>query len=234
MKPLIPVVLALVLVGVAYAASAESGAEIYKTYCASCHMPDGKGIPGTFPALNNQEFLKSKDDNFIRNTISNGRPGTPMIAFGEANGGPLTDDQINDLVAFIRAWEVKEEKPAPEKEAPVEAAQMGEELYNAKCAACHGEGGKGTEVGPALLGNEFVMTSDEAAVKAVISEGRQDKGMPPWKGVLSEEQMDSLVTLLKGWKKEEIGVHLPQWDIGILVFTLLFVVMFMVYIYKRT
>ena len=233
MKTVIPAVLALVFVGVAYAASAESGAEIYNTYCAGCHMPDGKGIPGTFPALNSQEFLKSKDDDFIRNTITSGRPGTTMPAFGEANGGPLTDEQINDLVAFIRAWEVKEEQPAPE-EAPGEEVLMGEELYNARCAACHGEGGKGTAASPPLLGNEFVMTSDEAAVKAVISEGRQDKGMPPWKGVLTEEQMDSLVTLLKGWKKEEIGVHVPQWNIGMLVFGLLFLVMFMVYIYKRT
>ncbi len=238
MKALIPVVLAFALMGVVYAASAESGAELYKTYCSGCHMPDGKGVPGTFPALNNQDFLKSKDNAFIKNTITNGRPGTAMTAFGKANGGPLEESQIDDLVAYIRSWEVKEakeEKPAPEKkEAAGEALPMGEELYNAKCMACHGEGGKGTEAAPALLGNKFVAESDPAAVAKVISEGRADKGMPPWKGVLTDEQINSLVTLMKEWKKEEIGVHLPQWDIGLLVFGVLFTVMLMVYIYKHT
>jgi len=60
------------------------------------------------------------------------------------------------------------------------------------------------------------------------------KGMPQWKGILTDEQIDSLVTLLKGWTKKEIGVHLPQWDIGLLVFGVLFTVMVMVYIYKNT
>lgn len=235
MKPLIPVVLMLLSLGVVYAASAESGAELFKTYCSGCHMADGKGVPGTFPALNNQDFLKSKDNNFIKNTITNGRPGTLMRAFSKSNGGPLDESQIDDLVAFIRSWEVKEEEPVKEKkEAGGEALPMGEELFNIRCVACHGEGGKGTQIAPALRGNKFIAENDPAAVKKVIKEGRAGKGMPSWKSVLTDKQIDSLVTLLKGWKKEEIGVHIPQWDIGILVFSVLFTVMLLVYVYKHT
>jgi cbb3-type cytochrome c oxidase subunit III len=234
MKALIPAIFLLLLTGVVYAASADSGAKLYKTYCSACHGLEGKGVPGAFPALNNQDFLKSKDDNFIKETITNGRPGTAMRAFSKAKGGPFQEAQIDDLVAFIRSWEVKEGKTEGAVEEKGKPLLMGEALFNARCVACHGKGGKGTEAAPALLGNKFVAENEASAVKKVISGGRVGKGMPQWKGILTDEQIDSLVTLLKGWKKKEIGVHLPQWDIGLLVFGVLFTVMVMVYIYKNT
>ena len=32
-------------------ARAADGAELYRTYCASCHQEDGQGVPGTYPFI---------------------------------------------------------------------------------------------------------------------------------------------------------------------------------------
>jgi cytochrome c oxidase cbb3-type subunit 3 len=237
MKAWITVAILLLSISAVDAASIEAGSKLYGDFCAACHGTEGKGVPNVFPALNDQNFLKAKDDKFIKDTISNGKPGTAMIAWSKDKGGSLDEAQIDDLVAFIRNWEAKEAAPSPVEKPGAEKKEptlLGEELFNANCAACHGEGGVGAPAGPALVGNEFVAKSDAAAVKKVVEGGRVEKGMPAWKGVLSDEQIDSLVTLVKGWKKEEIGVHVPQWDIGLLVFGLLFAIMLLVYIYKIT
>ncbi len=40
----------LTLLGAAPALAAD-GAELYRTYCASCHQEDGQGVPGTYPFI---------------------------------------------------------------------------------------------------------------------------------------------------------------------------------------
>lgn len=240
MKAWVIVIIVLLSVSAVDAASVESGSKLYGNFCSACHGVDGKGVPNVFPALNNQNFLKTKDDAFIKDTISNGRPGTPMRAWSKANGGPLEEAQIDDLVAFIRNWEVKGAAPSQvEKPTATEKKEpqlFGKELFAARCVACHGKGGKGKpgETAPALLGNKFVATSSAALVKKTIENGRPGTEMPSWKGTLNGKQIDSLVTLIKGWQKEKIGVSLPQWDIGLIVFGLLFAVMLLVYVYKIT
>ena len=42
-------------------------------------------------------------------------------------------------------------------------------------------------------------------MELLLENGRVEKDMPSWKDVLTDEQIDSLVTLAKGWKKEKIG-----------------------------
>jgi hypothetical protein len=37
----------------------------------------------------------------VKATISNGVKGSPMPAWSQANGGPLTEEEVNDLVAFV-------------------------------------------------------------------------------------------------------------------------------------
>jgi len=37
------------------------GASVYASNCASCHQPDGEGIPGTFPPLKGNEVVTAKD-----------------------------------------------------------------------------------------------------------------------------------------------------------------------------
>lgn len=95
----------------------ERGAKLFQKRCASCHGYKGQGgtqpqkAPGHLaegrevvpPALNNSGFLAAASDAFIKATLMRGREGTPMASFG--GGGTLSDQQMDDLVAFIRSWE---------------------------------------------------------------------------------------------------------------------------------
>jgi mono/diheme cytochrome c family protein/rhodanese-related sulfurtransferase/catechol 2,3-dioxygenase-like lactoylglutathione lyase family enzyme len=73
------------------------GSEIYGNKCAVCHGLEGEGISA--PALGNPMLLATATDEFLKYAISEGRDGTPMIAFKES----LSDDEINGVTAFLRS-----------------------------------------------------------------------------------------------------------------------------------
>ena len=56
------------------------GKAVYETSCASCHMPDGAGLPGTFPALTGSPLVKG-DINAQVKLVSEGKGMMP--AFGK-------------------------------------------------------------------------------------------------------------------------------------------------------
>lgn len=64
--------------------------------CVGCHGADATG--GVGPNLTTAE-MKAKDDNYYRQVISNGVTGTSMPAWG----GRLTDQDIEDVIAFLRS-----------------------------------------------------------------------------------------------------------------------------------
>jgi cytochrome c6 len=80
---------------------ADDSASVYKTKCAACHAADGSGSSamgktlGT-PDLRGDAVQKETDAQLI-DSIANGK-GKKMPAYK----GKLTDDQIKDLVAYIR------------------------------------------------------------------------------------------------------------------------------------
>jgi len=74
--------------------SAERGQELFKTNCAFCHGNNGER--GVNPLKNAVEQF---EDIALTETIINGVPGKGMPALEK-----LTNEQIEDLVAFIRLW----------------------------------------------------------------------------------------------------------------------------------
>ncbi len=67
----------------------ETGKKIYDANCASCHQPTGEGVAGLFPALKGSEVVSERDHlGQHLKTVLDGRPGTPMPAWGP---------QLNDL-----------------------------------------------------------------------------------------------------------------------------------------
>ena len=119
--------------------AAEKGKTLYLTHCARCHGETG-GPQRGIRALNSKNYLKTIDDSIFYKIIERGIPRTGMVALGDKEGGPLNQEQINQLVAFIRNWEktapaLPEE--APSKERPVfiheEVAYAGSE----SCIVCH-------------------------------------------------------------------------------------------------
>lgn len=81
-------------------ADAAQGAPIFLQNCSTCHGLEGEGVSA--PALRNDQFIKSSDDQAVINVVSNGRPGTAMPAWLQANGGRLTPAQIANVVAYLR------------------------------------------------------------------------------------------------------------------------------------
>jgi mono/diheme cytochrome c family protein len=79
------------------------GHQLWGANCMSCHGVNGEGISA--PALNSQQFLTGVNDDQIHGIIAGGIPGTAMPAWLNDYGGPLTDQQIAGLVAYLRSLE---------------------------------------------------------------------------------------------------------------------------------
>src|SRR5271169_5530365 len=82
------------------ASRADDAAGLYKTKCAMCHGPDGKGEPPTGKAMKVTDLasaeIQKKTDAQLTESLTNGKG--KMTAFK----GKLTDDQIKQLVAYVR------------------------------------------------------------------------------------------------------------------------------------
>lgn len=89
------------------AASAQAGADIYATNCASCHGdagagdgPAGSALDPKPAALNN--LPAEQGDDFLFWRISEGGAMEPFNSSMPAFKGVLTEDQIWQTVTFIR------------------------------------------------------------------------------------------------------------------------------------
>jgi mono/diheme cytochrome c family protein/rhodanese-related sulfurtransferase len=78
--------------------SAKRGAALYAERCASCH--GDRRNHGTAPQLANATFLALASDAYLYDAVARGRDGTPMKAYA----GDLDQEQIADLVAYVRSW----------------------------------------------------------------------------------------------------------------------------------
>jgi mono/diheme cytochrome c family protein len=134
--------------------------------CAGCHGNKGQGgstnyaitsalgavqqVSWQVPALNTALLRFTPDT--VRTVIVYGRSNTPMPAWGLAGGGPMNDQQIDALVAYLKSIQIT---PAA---AQAEGAQYGTDgsaIFNAYCARCHTKGysyGQPDVVGGGALG----------------------------------------------------------------------------------
>lgn len=184
--------------------SLQRGRQLYVDNCVTCHGSRGEGGVGL--ALNNSVFLKKASNDVIFATVASGRPSTVMPAWGQVYGGAFTDEEVRDVVTFIRAWEPT--APVVETAVFVPAPARGASIYEASCFTCHGENGKGGDDGkggtllaindPAQLGRH-----DDAWYQQTITNGRPAKGMPSWGSVLSANQTADLIALIGAWRNGE-------------------------------
>jgi mono/diheme cytochrome c family protein len=175
----------------------KHGREIYSEQCANCHGSQGEGGVGT--TLNNKTLLKNTFDEVFFSVIRSGVPSTQMPAWSVDFGGPLTDEDIRSVVAFIRAWEPTAPEIGPVVFEPNPA--RGALLFETTCAVCHGKGGLGGENGPAVNDPVRLSELDDDWYRGVIRYGRPAKGMPTWGTVLSPEQVEDLVSLIDEWRR---------------------------------
>jgi cbb3-type cytochrome c oxidase subunit III len=205
--------------------SIERGAAVYTETCSPCHGLHGEGIPGVAPTLNSKYFFEQrlKDlgylgtlEAYLKLTISGGRPvrtseewPRSMPTWSVDYGGPLRNDQIDDVVSYIMNWQ--ETAPelgdpnAPPTPVPGDTPEeRGQNLFTGMgCVGCHLINGQGGGVGPDLTnvysnkGGDYIHESI-VQPNAVIAEGFQPNLMPQNFGQrMSEENINDIIAYLK-------------------------------------
>jgi putative heme-binding domain-containing protein len=154
------------------AAEVEAGGNLFIITCSSsfCHGEGGIGARG--PSLRNRNF----PPDFVRNTVLNGRSGTPMPSFKDS----LTPAELTLIVNYVMSLspnnhqddagastQVQSAGPVPLSD----QAQHGYDLFFDEtkpdgCDACHSYGGKGGLVGPDL--SKFAAKTPAAIYQSII------------------------------------------------------------------
>lgn len=81
------------------------GADVYLTYCSSCHRPDGKGVEGAIPALAGNTSVQSEGPQTVLRVIYGGLAGQNGYAPMPAIGQDMTEQQVKDVTDYVRnAW----------------------------------------------------------------------------------------------------------------------------------
>ncbi|MFP5580230.1 MAG: c-type cytochrome, partial [Acidimicrobiia bacterium] len=158
------------------------GEEIYTegAQCNACHGPEGVGgvasqtildsdnefvaqVNWEAPALNNVMLRYDRDEVYY--ILEYGRPFSPMPAWGEGGGGPLTEQQLENIIDYLESIQLSSEESKDAVEAELrtqlelgEDAEIdytdlatGEALFNLgqengfaggayACARCHTRG----------------------------------------------------------------------------------------------
>lgn len=203
--------------------------------CAQCHGAKGEGGAATIsilsdpkdphspqrqvnwaaPALNTVT-LRYRDDE-IRTILVYGRQGTPMPAWGVKGGGPMDDQQIDDLIAYLHSIALSP------KEAKAQAERFGTDgsaLFDAFCARCHTQGysygepglsgGGGGTIGPSLVDGATLRRFPNPAAQVDWVTNTAEFGkpygvggishglMPHFSDMLSAEQIKAIVDYERG------------------------------------
>lgn len=78
----------------------REGERVYNATCAACHMPNGEGLPGVFPALKGSQMALEDMPGHI-DIVLHGKAGTAMQAFGKM----LSLKDIAAVITYERnAW----------------------------------------------------------------------------------------------------------------------------------
>jgi cytochrome c oxidase cbb3-type subunit 3 len=182
----------------------ERGAMLYQTYCQMCHGPDGRGRVGA----NLQDFPGIAVDAAVQQTVTNGIEGSVMPAFGEVQGGPLSDADVADITAYVAGVLAGTEPiaPAPIYEAP-EISPLpdvsgdpsnGAVVFQANCITCHGEQAQGGFGWP--LAKNWPGNQPEVFISQVVSAGINGTIMPGWAqedgGPLTREEIEDVTAYI--------------------------------------
>ena len=198
----------------------SKGASIYAKNCSTCHLPDGKGVPGAFPALTNSAVVKG-DISAQTNIVLNGKGAMPAFgkmlkadelaqvitytrnALGNSVGDEIQPKAIQELLPKASSAPAAEkvEAKAPEKQEPVadmskeDLIALGKTVYASNCGSCHQAEGQGMPpTFPALKGSSVVKGDINAQVNLMLN----GKGMMPGFGqTLSAKDFAAVVTFTR-------------------------------------
>jgi cytochrome c oxidase subunit 2 len=209
------------------------GAKVYEKNCASCHLPDGKGVPGAFPAITASKVVIG-DIHAQAELILNGKGMMPAFgamlkadelaqvitytrnALGNKVGDEIQAADIAELLPKkvpVKVEAKTEQKVAAKTEntvhkstAPLALADLvaqGKSVYEKNCSSCHSPDGAGLAGTFPALKASPVVIGDIKAQVELMSKG---KGMMPGFGsVLSAEDFAAVVTYTRNDLGNSVG-----------------------------
>lgn len=176
---------------------------LYSQNCAGCHGADGKQGPA--PPIGDPVYLAIVDDQTLRDTISKGRPGTPMSAFAQSEGGMLTSKQVDAIVQGLRQrWgnpQILQSVTAPAYTAKSAGSpQQGAAVFSTFCASCHGAEGKGSAKVGSIVNSDYLSLVTNQGLRTVVIIGRPDFNAPDWRNNVPGHPMtDQQITDVVAW-----------------------------------
>ena len=116
--------------------SVERGEHLYEEFgCGNCHGVDGSGGAASYvekrsgvsviwaaPAINNVFYRYDSEE--IRYWLIFGRANSPMPAWGLEGGGPMNDGQLDDLIDYLRYFQIPQEEELQNIEVNVNSALL--------------------------------------------------------------------------------------------------------------
>ena len=153
---------------------------------------------GIGPAILNRDFLTTAEDNFIKETVKQGRNHTPMFKID------LSEPALTDLITFMKAQKDVVTSyiiPGPS----LGNSDLGKGLFQQFCSECHGKNGEGINA-PALNNQEFLNAATNGYLLATITLGREKTFMPAWgfpdnqRHVLTTIERHNIVSYIRKWQ----------------------------------
>lgn len=190
-----------------------TGRQLYSMFCSGCHGTDGGGstvrdpktadaadVPAELmvPSLNNTDTLSVVSDQYLEAIIRNGRDNTNMIGWSAQKQGNLADQEIIELVKYIRLWQ------KPPADIGSIAAGRGSErdgslIYKQNCASCHGRQGQGS-IGPSLNSRGFLSVASDRFLGLTLIHGRPNTAMPSWRD-LDTQRTNDVIAYMRSWQE---------------------------------
>lgn len=187
------------------------GLELYTMYCVKCHGTYLQGYVSDFsPSLAKQNFLATATDEFLASGITHGRPGTVMSAWGADYAGPIIPQDVDDIVAYIRAWQTVETVDVHDQVVVGDPAAA-EMLWLGYCAECHGDVGEG-DTGPAVGNPWFLHTASDGFIRYAIARGRDGTPMAGWGKLYPDAQLNDLTALLRAFATPVEDTKVPPFE----------------------
>jgi cytochrome c oxidase cbb3-type subunit 3 len=184
---------------------------LYKQNCSACHGENGSGGPSL--DLANPKYQAVVDDASLKRWITSGMPGTQMPAFGESAGGFLTSQQVDVLVAGMRArWNHKDQNAAdmpPYSSSAVGNVEHGQDIFRMSCSSCHQQGQQ------KITDASYLALVSDQSLRSIVIAGRPDLGHPDWKQVrpdqpLTDQDVSDVVAYLHSLRSDTPGQPYPE------------------------
>jgi cytochrome c oxidase cbb3-type subunit 3 len=123
-------------------------------------------------------------------------------------GGRSQESHLAEEMAAAEArWPEQaaaEQAMATEFAVTPEAVTAGQTVFQQNCVVCHGAGLEGG-IGPSFLDDEWLHGGQATDILRTIREGVPAKGMVPWQGILSPQQINQATAFVITKNSEATG-----------------------------